>query len=111
MTTENTSRIQPSTFTLALGVLLTLFGLFAVVTAGNPVYITAGIFIFGMGFVGYIFKNDVFDITIGVVTALGVMFFGLYEFQTHFMAHETTHHAEGAAPEHSSEHAEESKTE
>lgn len=88
MANQNKKRIQPGTFTLALGVILFLFGIFTLVSTGSAVVLTLGIFIFGMGFVGYIFNNDVFDITLGVVTALGVMFFGLYQFQTHFMAHD-----------------------
>lgn len=87
MTNQNSKRIQPGTFTLALGVVLLLFGIFALITTGNQMFLTLGLLLFGAGFIGYIFNNDVFDITLGVLASLTVMFFGLYQFQTHFMLH------------------------
>jgi len=85
MTNTNTKRIHPGTFTLALGVLLFLFGVFALVTKGDSIFISLGIFFLGAGFVGYIFQNDVFDITLGMVTALAVLMFSLYMLQSRFL--------------------------
>lgn len=84
MSNTNTKKIQPGTFTLALGVLLFLFGIFALVTSGNSVFLSLGIFVLGAGFVGYIFQNDVFDITLGVVAALALLTFTLYQIQSRF---------------------------
>lgn len=94
MVNTTAKKIRPSSYTLALGVLILLFGIFALITTGSQIYISLGIFVFGAGFLGYIFQNDVFDITLGVLTALAVLMFGLYQVQSHFFAE--PHHS-GAA--------------
>lgn len=99
-----TTTVRRGMFTLVIGSIAFLIGLYALVTAGNIPLFTIGTCLLIAGFIGRVMNSDVIDVFILGIVGIAVLVFCLYQVDTHFLSHHESGHAPERAAEKAAEH-------
>jgi hypothetical protein len=96
MQNTSTRKFPHGIICLTLGAIIGAYGIYTFI-GGSPILLTVGIILSAMGFMGIIFKNDVFDTSIVTVMALAAFFFGFHRVFGEKSEHHTATHSEAPA--------------